>query len=129
MMGFFSVPVYDVVVPVQGGEDGHFDSESPDQHERRRRDAAEDRPRWLYTVTAFGRSLRLNLTKRRDFLSPHLRVETRHEDGSITHSKVADHGTFLAGDVTSHPGSRVALSNDDGLVSCFDCRSEKLFKE
>ena len=60
-------------------------------------------------------SLHLNLTKNEELMSPWLTVE-RHENGTVTRED-PPHNTFLSGHVNSEPGSLVAVSNENGLVS------------
>ena len=66
-------------------------------------------------------SLHLNLTKNEELMSPWLTVE-RHENGTVTRED-APHNTFFTGHVNSEPGSLVAVSNENGLVSLKGVRS------
>lgn len=54
----------------------------------------------------------------RRLVGPRVRVETRHENGSITYSSQPKK-TFLKGHVVSEPGSLVTMNTDGGLVGYF----------
>ena len=117
---FYTVPEYEVISPVQVDEDNRFLSHNLNIHARHKRHAEEPRV-WYYNVQAFGMSLHLNLTKNDELMSPWLTVE-RHENGTVTRED-PPHNTFFTGHVNSEPGSLVAVSNENGLVSLKGVRS------
>ena len=111
---FCTVPEYEVISPIQVDDDNRFLSHNLNIHARQKRHAEEPHV-WYYNVKAFGMSLHLNLRKNEQLMSPWLTVE-RHENGTVT-SKDPPHNTFFNGHVNSKPGSLVAVSNENGLVS------------
>ena len=111
---FYTVPEYEVISPIQVDEFNRFLSHNLNIHARHKRHAEEPRV-WYYSVQAFGMSLHLNLTKNEELMSPWLTVE-QHENGTVTRED-PPHNTFFSGHVNSEPGSLVAVSNENGLVS------------
>lgn len=108
------MPEYDVASAFQADENGRFLSRNLGEHSRQRR-GNEEPNTCHYNIKAFGTSLHLNLTRNNDFMAPDLEVE-RHHNGTVTRED-APKNSFLSGHVTSIPGSSVAISNDNGLVS------------
>ena len=108
------MPKYEITPPFQADEDGSFLSFTLEQHARQKRETEEPRF-WFYNVKAFGMSLNLNLTKNEQLMAPGMKVE-RHFNGTVT-SEDSPKNSFLNGHVSSLPGSSVAVSNEDGLVS------------
>lgn len=109
-----SVPEYEVISPFQADETGQFITHA--LHKRSRAKRATVQPTfWFYNIKAFGFSLHLNVTKAKHILAPGSIVETTHENGSKSYT-TPPKNTFYSGHVVSHPGSVVAISNQDGLV-------------
>lgn len=72
----------------------------------------------FYTLDAFDRRYLLNLTINQNLFAPNFHIEKRNPDGSVSVSN-APHRNFYHGHVISNPGSLVALSDNQGLVSIF----------
>lgn len=100
--------------PVQAEENGGFLSDVLHKHGRQKTNTEEPRA-WFYNVQAFGMSLHLNLTKNTELMAPGMTVE-RHNNGTVTREDPPQN-SFFHGHVSSAPGSSVAVSNEDGLVS------------
>ena len=114
-----SVPEYEVISPYQSDESGNMVNPFIHGHIRTRRSANE--PNFSYfKVQAFGRSLHLNLTEARPLISSAAIVQTVDNNGGSTYKEIP-RGAYYTGHVISDPGSLVAVSGKEGLVS------EKLF--
>jgi len=112
---FPSVPEYEVISPFQADVAGQYITHV--LHKRTRTKRSTYQPdSWFYKMDAFGFSLHLNVTKAKHLLAPGSIVETTHENGSKSYTSLPKN-TFYRGHVVSHPGSVVAISNQDGLVS------------
>ena len=83
--------------------------------DRVRRDTTIRKQRF-YNISITGLTLHLNLTINEHLLAPGFHVETKHRNGSITNSTTPQR-KFYHGHVVSYPGSRVALSGENRLVS------------
>lgn len=68
-----------------------------------------------YHLTAFDKNLHLKVSLNKHLLGPGFHVETRYKDGSRTITD-APHRNFYHGHVVDHPGSFVALSDNNGVV-------------
>lgn len=111
---FFPVPEYDIAVPYESNEHGHFVSHR--LHEKRSRRSTDSGDGVsFYKMDAFGKTLHLKLTQNNEFMAPGLMAETRHKDGTIKAVPVTKKHFFL-GKLTSDPDSLVAVSRDEGLV-------------
>lgn len=109
------MPEYEVISPFQADETGQFITHALHKRSRTKRTTAQP-TFWFYNMKAFGLSLHLNVTKAKNILALGSIVETTHENGSKTYT-TPPKNTFYGGHVVSHPGSVVAISNQDGLVS------------
>lgn len=107
----FVVPEYDIVFPKHANGRGQEISSH-----RSKRDIQETGLKY-YHIKAFDNSLHLNVSLNKHLLGPAFHVETRHKDGSKTIND-APHRNFYHGHVVGHPGSFVALSDNNGLVGC-----------
>ena len=112
---FPSVPEYDVISPFQADDAGQFITHELHKRSRTKRSISQP-DSWFYKMDAFGFSLHLNVTKAKHLLAPGSIVETTHENGSKSYATLPKN-TFYSGQVVSHPGSVVAVSNQGGLVS------------
>nr|XP_029507228.1 A disintegrin and metalloproteinase with thrombospondin motifs 3-like [Oncorhynchus nerka] len=81
-----------------------------------------------YNVTVFGREFHLRLRHNARLVAPGAKMEWHDDDdgnGTATRSEPLQGDCLYVGDVTDTPGTTVAISNCDGLVSfgCFGyCR-------
>lgn len=74
----------------------------------------------ILSVPAFGRSLYLNLTRSRKFLSGDFVVEERRRDQSAALSRLSTNQLcFYSGSVVNHTGSLASVSTCGGLVNPF----------
>ena len=112
---FSSVPEYEVISPFQTDDAGQFITHELRKRSRTKRSTSQPNS-WFYKMDAFGFSLHLNVTKAKNLIAPGSIVETTHENGSKSYNTLPKN-TFYSGHVVSHPGSVVAVSNQDGLVS------------
>lgn len=72
----------------------------------------------ILSVPAFGRSLYLNLTRSRKFLSGDFVVEERRRDQSAALSRLSTNQLcFYSGSVVNHTGSLASVSTCGGLVN------------
>ena len=108
------MPEYDVISPFQADQKGRFLSHNLDVHAMQKR-GMEEPNEWHYNVNAFDMSLHLKLNKYKDLVAPGMKVEL-HQNGKVI-SEDAPQSTFLNGHVSSIPGSSVAISKENGLVS------------
>ena len=83
--------------------------------QRAKRDV-ETKKQTFYNISITGLNLHLNLTLNEYLLAPSFHIETKHSNGSTTKS-APSHRNFYHGHVISYPGSKVALSGKDRLVS------------
>ena len=83
--------------------------------QRMKRDV-KDKKLTFYNISVHGMTFHLNLSLNHDLLSPSFHILTKHSNGSTTKSFPA-HKNFYHGHVISYPGSKVALSGKDGMVS------------
>lgn len=111
---YFSVPEYEVISPYQADEFGNLVGYSLRTQTRTRRNAHEANF-WYFKVEAFGRSIHMNLTKVRPFITSATLVQTVHINGSSTYKEIP-RGVYYTGHVTSDPGSLVAINENNGLV-------------
>ena len=84
--------------------------------QRRARRDVERKKQTFYNISIIGLNLHLNLTLNKHLLAPSFHIETKHGNGSTTKS-APSHRNFYHGHVISYPGSKVALSGKDRLVS------------
>ena len=110
---FFAVPDYEITVPYQSNEDGHFISHT--LHKRQAGDM-HDSDSWYYKMKVFGNDMHFKLRRNTNFVAPNLQLETRDETGKVTETPV-DLDSYFIGKEVSDPDSMVAVSNNDGLVS------------
>jgi hypothetical protein len=75
-----------------------------------------DKKQTFYNISVLGLTLHLNLTLNIHLLSPSFHIETKHSNGSTSKS-FPTHRNFYHGHVISYPGSKVALSGTNKLVS------------
>lgn len=111
------VPDYEVTEPYQSNEDGEFVSHT--LHELHRRDVHSNGV-WYIKMDAFGNKLHLKLRRNTQLVKPDLVLETRHRNGDVTKTPVKPDPYWL-GEEASDPGSTVALSIDNGMVSVLTC--------
>jgi len=119
------VPDYEVVSPFQADESGQFITHVLHKRSRTKRSTGQQNF-WFYSMKAFGLSLHLNVTKAKNILAPGSVVETTHENGSKSYT-TPPKNTFYSGHVVSHPGSVVAISNQDGLTGMVNIMNQALF--
>lgn len=132
-----SVPDYHVTHPVQVDEHAAFlTRDLSSGNRRRRRDIASAiKEPVFFHLSAFGQNFHLNVTLNDELLSPNFVIEVRGNQSSRFHFDV-EHCHYTGHAVSSKGlGTKVALSNCDGLVSktsfflnsCFSCflRSRK----
>ncbi|XP_048589021.1 A disintegrin and metalloproteinase with thrombospondin motifs 18 isoform X4 [Nematostella vectensis] len=110
------VPEYDVTETIPVDEQGQ-----PTQGSRHRRHLDSHT---FYNLKAFGRSLHIKLTPDDAVIAPNL-VVTRHLGNGVTQGN-AERVRLYSGHVTSHPGSRVAVSDEDGLTGMIRFPDESL---
>ena len=110
----FSVPEYEVISPYQADEFGNLVGYSLRTQTRTRRNTNEANY-WYLKVKAFGRSLHMNLTKVRPYITSTALVQTVHVNKSSTYKEIP-RVVHYAGQVTSDPGSLVAITEMKGLV-------------
>lgn len=110
-----SVPEYEVISPYQSDEFGNLVGYSLRTQTRTRRNTKEANF-WYFKVEAFGRSIHMNLTKVRPYITSAALVQTVHTNGSSTYKEIP-RGVYYTGHVTSDPGSLVAINENNGLVS------------
>ena len=105
----YIVPEYDIVFPK------HADKRGRQISSHRAKREIEEKGLKYYHLTAFDKDLHLNVSFNKHLLGPAFHIETRHKDGSRTITD-APHRNFYHGDVVNHPGSFVALSDNNGVV-------------
>ena len=84
--------------------------------QRRTRRDITNKKQAFYNISILGLNLHLNLTLNGHLIAPCFHIETKHSNGSTTKSGLT-HRNFYHGHVISYPGSKVALSGRDRLVS------------
>ena len=107
----FLVPEYEVISPYQADESGNLVGYSLRTQTRTRR----KRNFWYFKVEAFGRSIHMNLTKVRPYVTSTALVQTVHANRSSTYKEIP-RVVHYTGQVTSDPGSLVAINENNGLV-------------
>ncbi|EDO45202.1 predicted protein [Nematostella vectensis] len=115
-LSMLTVPEYDVTETIPVDEQGQ-----PTQGSRHRRHLDSHT---FYNLKAFGRSLHIKLTPDDAVIAPNL-VVTRHLGNGVTQGN-AERVRLYSGHVTSHPGSRVAVSDEDGLTGMIRFPDESL---
>ena len=113
------VPDYHVTHPVQVDESANFlTRDLSNGNNRKRRDLAGTKGEPMYFhLSAFGQNFHLNLTLNDELLSPNFVVEIRGNQSSRFHLDF-EHCHYTGQVVSSKGlGTRVAVSNCDGLVS------------
>ena len=110
----FLVPEYEVISPYQADEFGNLVGYSLRTQTRTRRNTNEANF-WYFKVQAFGRSIHMNLTKVRPYITSTALVQTFHVNRSSTYKEIP-RVVHYTGQVTSDPGSLVALNENNGLV-------------
>ncbi|XP_031559182.1 A disintegrin and metalloproteinase with thrombospondin motifs 18-like [Actinia tenebrosa] len=80
----------------------------------------------LYKLKAFGSSMDLNLELDPSVKSPHFVVHSYEEDGSRVDSTIDDVKLYT-GHVEGHPGSRVALKENNGLSGLISLNDKAFF--
>lgn len=111
---YFSVPEYEVISPYQADEFGNLVAYSLRIQTRKRRNTNEANF-WYFNVEAFGGSIHMNLTKVRPYITSTALVQTVHVNRSSTYKEIS-RAVHYTGQVTSDPGSLVAISERNGLV-------------
>ena len=116
--------------PVQVDEHAAFLTRdlSGGNHRRRRDVASAIKEPVFFHLSAFGQNFHLNVTLNDELLSPNFVIEVRGNQSSRFHFDV-EHCHYTGHAVSSKGlGTKVALSNCDGLVSknsflnsCFSC--------
>lgn len=104
--------------PIQVDDDGKFLSRdlSNGNHRRRRSVGIGIKEPVFFHLSAFGQKFNLNVTLNDELLSPNFVVEIRGNQSSRFHFEI-DHCHYTGHVVSSKgPGTKVALSNCDGLV-------------
>jgi hypothetical protein len=104
-----------VVHPVKADQAGRFLSNNL-QHVIRQRRSLGKPNEVFYKMDALGRSLHLKVRKSDDVLAPGAKIQTTEADGSTT-TREPLRANYYQGHVVSDPDSKVAISNDGGLVS------------
>ena len=110
----FLVPEYEVISPYQADEFGNLVGYSLRTQTRTRRNINEANF-WYFKVEAFGRSIHINLTKVRPYITSRALVQTVHANRSSTYKEIP-RVVHYTGQVTSDPGSLVAINENNGLV-------------
>jgi hypothetical protein len=113
------VPDYEVVGPSLSDANGNFESYEllPKIRRRLRRPIEEIlTQRWHYSIPVRNDLLLLKVMPRAMLATPTVTIETHHSNGSVTNDTLPMM-SHCVGHVVSHPGSLVAISNHDGLVS------------
>lgn len=120
-----NIEEYRLVVPISTDSEGRFLSNlvSGSPKGRFRRDAEdvqhEDSNQLLfYNVTVFGREFHFRLRPNSRLVAPGATIEWQ-EDSDMTHIEPLHGNCLYVGDITDLPNASVAISNCDGLVSCF----------
>ena len=85
-------------------------------HQSRNRRSTDGFDVTYYKLRAFDSDLHIRLKRNDEFMNHLVTVETQNEDGTMTSHSVPEN-TFYLGQVSSDPGSVVALSNLGGLVT------------
>lgn len=118
MMYFSSVPAYDLALPYQTNEEGHFASYSlnPARMKRSVNEDEKGASEYYYNINALGERLHLHVKRNTKFMASGLQLETRDQDGTPIR-RVVSKSTYLTGKVVSDPNSLVALSVSDGMVT------------
>uniref|UniRef100_A0A8C0IM01 Peptidase M12B propeptide domain-containing protein n=1 Tax=Chelonoidis abingdonii TaxID=106734 RepID=A0A8C0IM01_CHEAB len=116
---------YRLVVPVSTDSEGRFLSNlvSGPPRGRFRRDAGDmqleaSNEQIFYNITVFGREFHLKLRLNSRLVAPGATIEWQ-EDSNVTHIEPLHGNCLYVGDITDLPNASVAISNCDGLVSCF----------
>lgn len=74
----------------------------------------------FYNISIFGIDFHFKLTLNKHLVAPNFHVVTKHGNGTTTKSFPGyAHAHFYHGHSISHPGSKVALSDNGRLVSNF----------
>lgn len=110
----FSVPEYEVISPLQADEFGNLVGYPLHTQTRTRRNTNEANF-WYFKVEAFGRSIHMNLTKVRPYITSTALVQTVHVNRSSTYKEIP-RVVHYTGQVTYDRGSLVAISEISGLV-------------
>lgn len=98
---------------VQAGND---EWEGPNDPEEDQESTAR-REKLYYNVTVFGREFHLRLRHNARLVAPGAKIEWHDDSDSIRHTEALRDECLFVGDVTDTPGTTVAISNCDGLVS------------
>lgn len=98
---------------VQAGND---EWEGPNAEEEDQASAAHQE-KLYYNVTVFGREFHLRLRHNTRLVAPGAKMEWHDDSDSIRHTEALHHDCMYVGDITDTPGTTVAISNCDGLVS------------
>lgn len=117
-MNHISVPDYHVTHPIQVDDDGNFLSRdlSNGNHRRRRSVEIGIKEPVFFHLSAFGQKFHLNVTLNDELLSPNFVVEVRGNESSRFHFEI-EHCHYTGHAVSFKGlGTKVALSNCDGLV-------------
>ncbi|MEE6515313.1 hypothetical protein FKM82_023964 [Ascaphus truei] len=116
---------YRLVTPISTDSEGIFLSNSVSKREngRFRRDTKEfckksGDDKIYYNVTIFGREFHLRLSVNSKLVAPGATIEWE-EDSNVTVKEPLHGNCLYVGDITDLPNASVAVSNCDGLVSCF----------
>lgn len=88
-----------------------------DEWEEPRGEPAVSRENLYYNVTIFGREFHLSLHHNTRLVVPGAKMEWHDDSDSIRHTEPLRDECLYVGDITDMPGSTVAISNCDGLVS------------
>lgn len=120
-----NIEEYRLVVPISTDSEGRFLSNlvSGPPRGRFRRDAGDlqheaSNEQIFYNVTVFGREFHFRLRLNSRLVAPGATIEWQ-EDSNVTHIQPLHGNCLYVGDITDLPNASVAISNCDGLVSCF----------
>lgn len=109
--------------PVQVDEHAAFLTRdlSNGNHRRRRDVESAIKEPVFFHLSAFGQNFHLNVTLNDELLSPNFVIEVRGNESSRFHFDI-EHCYYIGNAVSSKGlGTKVALSNCDGLVSKASC--------
>lgn len=105
-----AVQHYDIIEPYLSDENGRFHG----YHLEAKTKEALPSNKLHYVIPLSDMTLLLSVAPTKQSASQEITIETHHSNGTVgKNTKKMD---VLVGNVVSHPGSFVAISNDNGLV-------------